>query len=74
VTIDLRRKQKQADYLCHQIALLTKQLVYVEQELAEMEADVNTARVIYLVKKFNRLIDITFTLCPETGVITAEIL
>jgi hypothetical protein len=39
-----------------------------------MEADVNTARVVYFVKKFGRMIDITFTLCPETGDITAEIL
>jgi hypothetical protein len=71
---NLSRKQQQADQLCHQIAILTKQLVYVEQELAEMEDDKNTARVIYLIKKFDRLIDVTFTLCPETGDITAEIL
>jgi prefoldin subunit 5 len=71
---DLQRKQKQADYLCHQIALLTHQLEYVERELAEIESDVNTYREIYLIKKFNRLVDITYNLCPETGTITAEIL
>jgi prefoldin subunit 5 len=71
---DLQRKQKQADYLCHQIALLTHQLEHVERELAEIESDKNTYREIYLIKKFNRLVDITYTLCPETGDITAEIL
>jgi prefoldin subunit 5 len=71
---NLSSKQRQADYLGHQIAIMTAQLVTVEQEMAEIESDENTCREIYLVKKFNQLIDITYTRCPETGTITADIL
>jgi hypothetical protein len=73
---DIERKKTQAIFLTKHLNLLAKQLHEIDKEIDMLEElnEENISKEIYYIKKFDTLVEITFTRYNTTGHITADIL